>query len=76
MTPLHSIGEAIRQALMTVPLGAARALFLLFLAALLVWVLLLPKEQTSRTSTSPTSENLKWWALLALSIQFVVYALL
>ena len=79
MTPLHQIGEAIRQALLQIPLGAARALFLLFLGALLAWVLLLPRNQTIRPNAQgkvPLSENLKLWAALSLVLQLIIYSVL
>ena len=79
MTPLHQIGEAIRQALLQIPLGAARALFLLFLAALLAWVLFLPRHQTVRPNAQgnvPLSENLKLWAALSLVLQLIIYSVL
>ena len=80
MSPLHHIGEAIRELLLQIPLGAARAIFLLFLAVLLVWVLTLPRAQTTPTGTEAgkvkLSENLKFWAAAALTIQIVIYAVM
>ena len=80
MSPLHQIGETIRQALLSIPLGAARAIFLLFLAALLVWVLTLPREQTrppkSERANVRLSENLKFWAAVSLVLQLVIYAVM
>jgi hypothetical protein len=77
MTLLHHIGLALRQGLQTIPLEAARALFLLALGALLVWVLLLPRRHTCPTPDEPCRpmENLKWWAALALALQCLIYAL-
>jgi hypothetical protein len=79
MSPLHEIGESIRQILLKVPLGAARVLFLLFLAGLIVWVLTLPRSQTTPPGTEPAqvrlSENLRLWASLALIVQFLIYLL-
>lgn len=77
MTPLHHIGEFVREALLAIPLWAVRALFVGSLAVLLVWVLRLP-----RTATTPPDgarrwdENLKGPAALAVVIQVVVYLLL
>ncbi|MEW6306805.1 MAG: hypothetical protein AB1705_25345 [Verrucomicrobiota bacterium] len=67
----------IRNALLHVPLGAARALFLLVLVALLVWVLRLPRGQTSPGEGQvKLSENLKLWTAVTLGIQIAIYALL
>ena len=77
MTPLHHIGEFVRDALLAIPLWAVRVLFVGSLAALLVWVLRLP-----RTATTPPEgarrwdENLKGPAALAVLIQLLVYMLL
>jgi len=77
MSPLHQMGDAIREMLLGVPLGAARAIFLLLLLALLIWVLCLPRAQViARGSNGKLSENLKIWAALSLIIQLLIYALL
>ena len=77
MSPLHYIGEAIRQWLLQVPLGAARGLYLAVLAGLLLWVLLLPRRQRTRGApSSDLSGNLKVWATFALLIQILIYWLL
>ena len=80
MSPLHQIGETIRQALLSIPLGAARAIFLLFLGGLLVWVLTLPRAQTRPPECDGAnvrlSENLKFWAAVSLVLQLVIYALM
>ena len=80
MSPLHQIGEGIRNLLLSIPLGAARAIFLLFLAGLLVWVLTLPKAQTrppeSERAKVRLSENLKFWAAVSLVLQLVIYAVM
>jgi len=77
MTPLHHLGNFVRELLLQVPLPVVRVLFLAVLGALLVWVLLLPREQTTppRANVKPV-ENLKYWAALALGIQLVIYLLL
>jgi hypothetical protein len=74
MSPLHRIGDLLRSALLGLPLGAVRALFVLSLTVLLVWVLRLPRGATSphEAPTRP-SENLKVWAALALAIQIAIY---
>ena len=80
MSPLHQIGEAIRELLLKVPLGAARALFILFLAGLLIWVLTLPRSQTTppdaKRGRVRLSENLKLWAAISLVFQLLIYILL
>jgi hypothetical protein len=78
MSPLHQIGEAIREMLLSIPLGAARGLFLLFLAGLLVWVLTLPRAQTTPPGTDKVrlSEHLKFWAAVSLVVQLLIYSLL
>ena len=77
MTPLHHIGEAVRQLFLQVPLGFARVLFILLLAGLLVWVLTLPKTHTISAKDNPRpSEDLKFWAALSLLIQILIYAVL
>jgi len=78
MSPLHQIGETIREALLRIPLGAVRGLFLLFLAGLLVWVLTLPRAQTrppgSEMGKLRLSENLKLWAAVSLVLQMLIYS--
>jgi hypothetical protein len=80
MSPLHQVGEAIRNILLSIPLSAARGLFLLFLAALLVWVLTLPRVQTTPPGNEvgkvKLSENLKFWAAVSLVVQLVIYAVM
>lgn len=80
MSPLHQIGEAIRELLLKIPLSAARGLFLLFLAGLLVWVLSLPRRETTPAGSEPgqvrLSEKLKLWAAISLALQLLIYLLL
>jgi len=72
VTPLHVVGEFLRELLLRVPLGAARALFVGTLVVLLIWVLrLAPEETTGRAGG--THHNLKPWAALALLVQIVIY---
>lgn len=76
MTPLYTIGNFFRDALGQIPLPVVRGLFLAIPILLLIWVLRLPREQT--TPPEPTGrwdENLKVWASLALLFQIVVYSL-
>jgi hypothetical protein len=77
MSPLHQIGNFLRELLLQIPLGAVRALFVLLLASLLVWVLSLPRSHVlPDRPTAKLSENLKFWAALSLVIQLLIYALL
>ena len=77
MTPLHAIGETIRHLMTAIPLPAVRAIFVLLLVALLIWVLQLPKSTTTPPGEGRTplhwSENLKLWAAVALVFQIVIY---
>lgn len=80
MTPLHWFGELIRNAMIAVPMGVVRALFVGLLLGLLVWVLRLPKERTrppledgSGYDEKSLSGNLKLWAALALALLALIY---
>ena len=76
MSPLHHIGESVRGLLLEVPLGAARALFILLMAGLLCWVLSLPRSETTPQKSRPRlSENLKIWAAASLLLQILIYAI-
>ncbi|QDV48036.1 hypothetical protein [Gimesia fumaroli] len=74
MTPLHHIGNFIRELVVPIPLWCVRALFLGTLIAVLIWVVRLPKENTTPSETAPWYQNLKIWACLALAIQIVIYS--
>ena len=76
MTPLHYIGDFFRELLLRVPLAAVRGLFLITLVILLVWVLMLSREETTDPSATGNRRNLKPWAVLALLVQIVIYAVL
>ncbi|MCF7764786.1 MAG: hypothetical protein K9N62_14035 [Verrucomicrobia bacterium] len=77
MSPLHHIGNFLREALLQVPLGVARALFVLLMLTLLIWVLTLPRaEVTAPDRPYRLSENLRVWAAIALGIQVLVYLFL
>jgi hypothetical protein len=76
MTPLHQIGNALRELMLAVPLPAVRILFVLVPLLLLAWVLFLPGEHTRPPGRKgKAGENLKIWAALALLIQIAIYAL-
>ena len=75
MTPLHWIGNSIRDLLLPLPLWAVRVVFVAVPVLLLVWVLRLPRELTV-SPEHPDSQwrNLRWWASAALAVQIVIYA--
>jgi len=74
MTPLHILGQAIREALQTIPLTAVRLMILGSLAMLLIWVLRLPtRETTPPGGARRWGENLKPAAALAILIQILIY---
>lgn len=74
MTPLHYLGNLIRDLLVAIPMGAVRVLFVATLVALLVWVLRLPTERTTPSGGAKRwDENLKLGATLAIGIQIVIY---
>lgn len=76
-TPLHIIGEFFRELTSQVPLTAVRVVFIAIPCLLLIWVLRLPRAET--TPAQPTGrfgENLKYGAALALILQIVIYVLL
>ncbi len=76
MTPLHRFGDLLRNSLLAVPLPLVRTVILTLLAGLCLWVLLLPQEAVARRDASgQRTANLRPWALLALAIQVVIYAL-
>ena len=77
MTPLHAFGNFLRELLQTVPLGWVRLLFVGSLGLVLLWVLRLPRaETTPATSSTRWDENLKLGAAIALVIQMLIYTFL
>ena len=77
MTPLHTIGEMVRELMLSIPLSMVRVLFLAVPVALLIWVVRLPNERT--TPSEPTgrwSENLKIPAAAALVVQIIIYVVM
>jgi hypothetical protein len=74
-TLLHRFGDALRDLLTAVPIPAVRALFVLLLVTLLVWVIRLPRERVRPPEgiEAGWSANLKLWAAIALGIQAVIY---
>ena len=76
MTPLHHIGQLLRDLLGSVPLAGVRALFVASLMIVLIWVIRLPKQDTSPPSdASRWDEDLKPIAVVALLIQIAIYLL-
>ena len=77
MTPLHQIGQLIRDILIVIPLSMVRVLVVVALVGLLVWVLRLPKTDTQPVGGAKRwDENLKIGAGIALAIQIAIYSLL
>ncbi len=86
-TPLHFVGDTLRHALLAIPLPVVRALFLALLAGVLVWVLMLPRSETTEPDGddqdgdgqdrgSRGGVNLKVGATIALVLQLAIYSLL
>jgi hypothetical protein len=77
MTVLHQFGAVLREFLLQIPLPVVRVLFVALPVALLVWVLFLPREDTTPGGRpSRAGENLKLWAALALLVQIMIYSIL
>ncbi|MEQ9408931.1 MAG: hypothetical protein RIK87_14435 [Fuerstiella sp.] len=77
MTPLHQLGEFLRESLDVVPLAAVRVLFVGTLVGLLIWVLRLPRSATTPADGPQRwDENLKVGASAAVLIQIVIYLFL
>ncbi|MGD9853772.1 MAG: hypothetical protein AB7U20_02360 [Planctomycetaceae bacterium] len=75
-TPLHAMGDALRALLLSIPLPAVRVLFLVILAGVLVWVLLLPRAATTAPGGPVRGgANLKVGAAIAIVLQLAIYAL-
>ena len=76
MTPLHYLGEFLRDLLGAIPLAFVRLLFLAVPVVVLIWVLRLPRRETSPAESRNPLANLKVGAALALVIQIMIYALI
>ena len=76
MTPLHYIGEAFRNLFLLIPMPLVQVLFVALPAVLLVWVLRLPKEETTPPEGGGLGSNLKLWAAVALIFQILIYLVL
>ncbi|WP_417392134.1 hypothetical protein [Gimesia sp.] len=75
MTPLHHIGNFVRDLVIQIPMSAVRLLFVGTLVAVFIWVLRLPRETTTAENATHWYQNLKVWACLALAIQIVIYSI-
>ena len=77
MTPLHTFGDFIRDSFLQIPLWGVRILFVAVPVIVLVWVLTLPREETTpEEDPGRRSSNLKNGAAVALGIQIVIYMVL
>jgi len=87
MTPLHHFGDFVRESVELIPLSWVRIVFVAIPFLILVWVLMLPRSETTPGATTPDDkipgedrpvrwdENLKIGASLALGFQILVYYL-
>jgi hypothetical protein len=76
MTPLHFVGDWLRSALALIPMGVVRVFFVAVPVLLILWVLRLPRAATTPPGVeSRPLENLKFWAVLALLVQAIVYTI-
>ena len=74
MTPLHRLGETLRDAMLAIPLPIVRIVFVGILILLAIWVIRLPAEETTPPEGARKwDENLKPFAVLALLIQVAIY---
>lgn len=77
MTPLHHFGNFVRDLFLSIPLGGARLLFIALPIVLLIWVLSLPREETTpEQGKGSWDENLKLGATIALVLQVLIYSFL
>ena len=75
-TFLHTFGDFVRELMLQIPLPVVRVLFIAIPAILLVWVLRLPRSETTpEKSTGRWGENLKLGAAFALLLQILIYSL-
>ena len=75
MTPLHYVGDWLRNTLLLVPLSAVRVLFVALPIVLILWVISLPRASTTPGADSRAFENLKLWAVIALLLQVIIYTI-
>ena len=75
MTPLHQLGDFLRNTLEGIPLQTVRMLFVGSLVALLIWVLQLPPSATKPPGGATRWDaNLKIVASIALLLQILIYS--
>ena len=75
MTPLHVLGDTLRDALAAVPLGVVRGCFVLLPVVLVIWTWSLsPRQTCPRGSTPRWYQDLRIWATVALGAQIAIYA--
>jgi hypothetical protein len=76
MTPLHHLGDFLREWFASIPLAVVRGIFIAVPVVLLIWVLLLPRHVTTPPGGPQRWDaNLKIWAALALVIQIILYCI-
>jgi len=77
MTPLHWIGKLLHGILSEIPLDIINVIFIAIPGMLIIWVFRLPKEVTISPGPSrqPLWKDLKFWASIALFMQFLIYLL-
>ncbi len=82
MTPLHHFGNFVRESVELIPLSWVRIVFVAIPVLILIWVLMLPKSETTPGDEIPGEdrpvrwdENLKIGASLALGFQIIIYTI-
>ena len=75
MTVFHHIGNFFRELLISIPMTVVRCLFAFFFIVLLIWVWQLPKERWMPKGVKKVDlgSNLRFWAILALVLQLLIY---
>ena len=69
-------GDWLRELILAVPMNAARGLFLFYYLVLLIWVLTLKESEVCGTVPGKKKPlNLRPYAILALVVQLVLYAI-
>ncbi len=77
MSPLHALGDLLRNLFLAVPLSVVRALFIAIPLLLMVWIIRLPASVTAAPGREHHwNEDLRTWAWLALAIQVLIYCVL
>lgn len=76
MTPLHHLGDFLRNLLLQIPLGLVKIIFIAVPLLLLIWVMRRPRDQSADPSQSDKPVDLRPWAALALGFQVLIYLFL